>query len=67
MVLFDQLAIVLNRLTVIDRVKLQDNRLKVYKKRGYLNFKITFGGPFSFKWFLPIPIEGVFDIEELYD
>lgn len=65
--LCDQISIILNRLTVIDKVRLYDNRLEKYKKRGYRNYKITFGGPFSIWWFIPTPIQGTFDVEELFD
>ncbi|CDW91793.1 palmitoyltransferase zdhhc3 [Stylonychia lemnae] len=66
-VFFDQISIILNRLTVIDKVRLYDNRLTQYKKRGCKNYKVTFGGPFSIWWFIPTPIEGTFDVEELFN
>ena len=67
MVVFcDQISIILNRLTVLDRVKLYDNRLESVKRRGYKNFQVTFGGPISLWWLVPTPVKGTFDIEELY-
>lgn len=66
-VFFDQLSIILNRINTIDKVRLNDNRLMRYKHRGCKNFSITFGGKFSFWWFVPMPIQGTFNIEELYE
>ena len=53
---------------MIDRVRLELNRVskKQVKKRGYDNYKDTFGGEFNFKWFLPIPPMKVLPVEELY-
>ena len=55
-VLCDQITTILNRMQIVDRVRLENKRTKEkeIKKRGYQNFKVTFGGPFSYKWFLPI-------------
>ena len=64
----DQIVIILNRLRIIDRVRLEMNRIsrKQVKKRGYDNYKMTFGGPFGIKWFLPIPPSRPLPVEELY-
>ena len=52
----DQITIILNRMQIVDRVRLQTKRIteKKIEKRGYENFKVTFGGPFGIRWFLPI-------------
>jgi hypothetical protein len=52
-VLCDQISIILNRMTVLDRVLLHEDKLRRYKKRGCKNFKIAFGGDFGLHWFLP--------------
>jgi hypothetical protein len=67
-VFFDQVVVVLNRLTVIERIRLDANRLKggLVEKRGYENYKVTFGTKFGFIWFLPIrPFNKVL-VEDLY-
>ena len=68
-VLFDQLVIVLNRPSTLEVIRLHESfseeEVKL-KRRGYHNFKVTFGGPFSWRWLVPTVIEGVFDMEELY-
>jgi len=51
---------------VIEKVRLHDNRLSQYKKRGYKNFQLIFGGNFSLKWFFPTVISGDFNVEDLY-
>ena len=67
-VLFDQLCIILNRPSSLERIRLHESGEEItFKRRGYKNFKVTFGGPFGWRWFLPLIIEGVFDMEELYD
>lgn len=63
----DQISIILNRITVLDKVRLRENRLERFKKRGCKNYQVTFGGPFSIKWFIPIPRQGTFDVEDLYN
>ena len=53
----DQIVIVINRLSVIERVRLDANRLKggAVKKRAMHNFKVAFGEEsLSLKWLLPI-------------
>ena len=66
-VLFDQLVIITNRLSTIERIRLFSNRLgKRVKKRGYDNFKYTFGGPFGFHWFLPFAPKVELTVESLY-
>ena len=68
-VFFDQVTIILNRMQMIDRVRLQSKRIseKKVQKRGYANFKETFGGPFGLSWFLPIAPKRVFSVEDLYN
>lgn len=66
-VFFDQITVVLNRLSPVDKVRLQGNRLKRIKKRGYENFMITFGEAPSIMWLWPSPITRDFTIEELYN
>ena len=55
-VFFDQVVVVMNRLTVIERIRLDASRLKggLVQKRGYENYCLTFGSKFSFMWLLPI-------------
>ena len=67
-ILFDQIVVVLNRLLVIERIRFDAKRLKggLIKKRGYENFKVTFGGSFGPKWFLPIPPRRELLMEDLY-
>lgn len=66
-VVCDQVSIILNRLTTIDRVRLHDNRLLNFKKRGMKNFKEVFGGSFSWTWFVPIAIKHDISMEQLYN
>lgn len=51
----DQVTIILNRMQVLDRVRLESKRIKKnqVKKRGKENYETTFGGKFSYKWFIP--------------
>jgi palmitoyltransferase len=66
-VLVDQVVTIANRYSVIERVRLYSNRLgKKVRKRGYDNYKFTFGGPFSLWWFLPIPPSTTHTVESLY-
>lgn len=37
-VFFDQITVVLNRPSPVDRIRMQGSRLKRVKKRGYVNF-----------------------------
>mmetsp|Transcript_25082 Transcript_25082/g.24548 ORF Transcript_25082/g.24548 Transcript_25082/m.24548 type:complete len:122 (+) Transcript_25082:549-914(+) len=37
-VLCDQVAVILNRITTLDKVRIYDNRLSKLKRRGYKNF-----------------------------
>jgi len=37
-VFFDQITVVLNRPSPVDRIRMQGGRLKRIKKRGYVNF-----------------------------
>jgi hypothetical protein len=53
----DQIVIVINRLSVIERVRLDANRLKggAVKKRAMYNFQVAFGEEsLSLKWLVPI-------------
>ena len=54
---------------IIDRVRLNSKRAKEGQilKRGYENFKMTFGGPFSYHWFLPIAPRTTLCVENLYN
>jgi len=67
-VLCDQIVIILHRLSVIDRIRLETKRLKgdLVKKRGLENYKETFGGDFAINWFLPFPIKKTVPVEQLY-
>ena len=66
-VLVDQMVIIANRYSVIERVRLYSNRLgKKVKKRGYENYQFTFGGPFSLGWFFPFPPKRTHTVESLY-
>ena len=64
----DQVVIILNRLSILDRVRLDQKRLvrNQVKKRGYHNYQETFGSPFGIKWFLPIVSNKQLPVEELY-
>lgn len=70
-VFFDQICIVLNRPSTLERIRHHEFSTPKqgiqFKRRGYKNFMISFGGPFSLKWFLPTVIEGTFEMEELYE
>ena len=70
-VLMDQLVVIVNKPTTLEKVRMHEQKpndppVKV-KKRAYQNFKVVFGGPFSWHWFLPRVIEGSFTVEELYN
>ena len=66
-VFFDQIVIITNRLSVLDRVRLYANKLgKRVRKRAKKNFEFTFGEPFCFRWFLPLPPKQKFEVEGLY-
>jgi hypothetical protein len=65
-VLVDQLAITMNRMTVLEKIRHYDNRLIRIKKRGYKNFQQVFGGKFGFNWFIPSPIKVKLLVENLY-
>ena len=64
----DQVVIILNRLSILDRVRLDQKRLvrNQVKKRGYQNYQETFGSPFGFKWLLPTVPSRQLPVEELY-
>jgi hypothetical protein len=68
-VFFDQIVVVMNRLTAIEKIRLDANRLKggLVEKRGYENYKTTFGGNFGLKWFFPIKTSKKVLVEDLYD
>ena len=67
-VFFDQIVIIVNRLSVLERVRLYSNRLgKRIRRRAYANFAYTFGEPFSYRWFLPLPPKNAFTVESLYN
>ena len=55
-------------MTIIDRVNLETKRIKEHQisKNGYENYKLTFGGKFGLKWFLPVAPETTIRVEELY-
>lgn len=67
-VLCDQIVIILNRLSALDRVRLDQNRLKdnKVKKRGCFNFKYTFGQQVSWWWLVPVPEKRSITVESLY-
>jgi hypothetical protein len=66
-VLCDQLVIITNRLSPLDRIRLDQIRLNKnkVKKRGLANFTYTFGAP-SLAWVLPVPIAKSVTFESLY-
>jgi hypothetical protein len=70
-VLLDQIVIVQNRASTLEKVRMHELRPNdppiKFKKRGYHNWQVVFGGPFSWRWFFPLIIEGKFSVEELYD
>jgi palmitoyltransferase len=71
-VFFDQICIVLNRPSTLEKIRhhefqQQPGAIFTFKRRGYKNFMITFGGPVSWRWFVPTIVEGKFDMEELYE
>jgi len=67
-VFFDQIVIITNRLSVLERVRLYSNRLgKRIRKRANANFTYTFGEPFSYRWFLPLAPKNEFSVESLYN
>jgi hypothetical protein len=63
----DQVVIILNRLSALDRVRLDQNRLMNNKvrKRGWFNYKYTFG-KFSLMWLVPLPQSKSLTVESLY-
>ena len=63
----DQLVIILNRLSALDRVRLDQNRLlnNKVRKRGWFNYKYTFG-KFSLMWLVPLPQSKSLTVESLY-
>ena len=64
----DQLVVILNRMSIIERVRVDADRLKngLLKKRGYQNFKTTFGSSFGLLWFFPIRPRDEICLEDLY-
>ena len=54
---------------MIDRVRLESKRIteKKVRKRGYENFKETFGGPFGLSWFIPVTPTKTLLVEDLYN
>ena len=63
----DQVVIILNRLSALDRVRLDQNRVvnNKVRKRGWFNYKFTFG-KFSLMWLIPLPISKSLTVESLY-
>ena len=62
----DQIVIILNRLTVIERIRLDANRLKggLVKKRGWDNYLRAFGEEsFSWRWLIPTSVERTLTVE----
>lgn len=59
--------IILNRLSALDRVRLDQNRLANNKvrKRGCFNYKFTFG-EVSLMWLVPLPHKKALTVESLY-
>ena len=68
-VLCDQVTIILNRMRMIDRLNLEVKRIEEHQipKRGYENFKISFGGSFGIRWFIPSGPTRALTVEELYN
>lgn len=65
----DQIVVILNRLTILEKIRIDANRLRGgrVKKRGKENFQTTFGTKtFSLKCLLPILAERTLTVEELY-
>ena len=65
----DQITIILNRMRMIDRVNLELKRINERQttRQGYENYELSFGGPFSYRWFLPIAPNKTLSVEELYN
>merc|ERR1719469_170264 len=54
---------------MLPRINLETKRVKEHElpRNGYENFKFSFGGAFSIRWFLPIAPNQVLSVEELYN
>ncbi len=62
--------VVLNRMSVVERVRIDANRLKggAVKKRGCANYERVFQSKFGLLWFVPIypPYEPI-TVESLFE
>ena len=67
-VLCDQIVVILNRMKILDRVRVEQKKItrNQVRKRGYENYKETFGGDFSWKWLVPSIPNRSLPVEELY-
>jgi|LauGreDrversion4_2_1035121.scaffolds.fasta_scaffold64216_2 hypothetical protein len=56
-------------MSVIEKVRLDADRLKggLLLKRGYKNFKTTFGSEFDWKWLVPLRNFNPLTMEDLYN
>jgi hypothetical protein len=56
-------------MSILEKVRLDADRLKggLLKKRGYHNFKITFGSEFGWRWFIPVRDFVPLTMEDLYN
>lgn len=63
----DQIVIITNRLSVLDRVRLDQKRIwnNKVRKRGCINFMFTFGEP-SIMWVIPTTLKKNVYFEYLY-
>jgi len=67
-VFLDQMVIVMNRPTTIEKIRMHERRPNdppiKSKRRGGKNFRVTCGKK---GWMIPRVIEGRFTVEELYE
>ena len=64
----DQIVVILNRISILERVRVDADRLKggLVKKRGYQNFRLIFGDEFGISWFFPVRPRIEVCFEDLY-
>lgn len=67
--LCDQMVVILNRMSILEKVRVDADRLKggLLRKQGYRNFKITFGSEFGWRWFIPLRNFNPLTMEDLYN
>lgn len=66
----DQIVITMNRMSVVERVRIDANRLKggAVKKRGAFNYSKAFGQDHFSLWvFVPLVPQRDLNVEQLYE